>query len=160
MEEQLSTTKALWKFVLYHHPAYSSAKARDNPQIRAEWTPIFDRYHVDLALQGHDHAYLRTFPLKAQQRAASPAEGTIYVVAVSGSKSYRQENHEYTAVGMTNLPTYQVIDIQGSNLLYRAYNKAGQVHDELKITKTGLAPAFLPAATVIGDSTSSGAHSD
>jgi acid phosphatase type 7 len=137
IETQLSKSKAAWKFVVYHHPAYSSAANRDNKELREIWTPIFDKYHVDLALQGHDHAYLRTYPMKAQQRAASPSEGTIYIVSVSGTKMYKQEEQDQTEFGMTNVATYQVLDIQvsGDRLVYRAYDIDGNLRDELVLTK-------------------------
>jgi acid phosphatase type 7 len=137
IEEQLSRTKATWKFVVYHHPAYSSAANRDNKELREKWTPLFDKYHVDMALQGHDHAYLRTFPMKGQEKAASAAEGTIYIVSVSGTKMYSQEERDYTEFGLTNVATYQVLDIQisGDRLVYRAYDIDGNLRDELVLTK-------------------------
>jgi len=137
LDEQLSNTKAVWKFVVYHHPAYSSGANRDNLEVREIWTPIFDKYHVDLALQGHDHAYLRTYPMKGQQRVKSPKEGTVYIISVSGTKMYSQGKHEYTEFGMTNVATYQVLDIQisGNRLVYRAYDVDGKLRDELVIEK-------------------------
>jgi 3',5'-cyclic AMP phosphodiesterase CpdA len=137
LEAQLAGTKAKWKFVAYHHPAYSSAPRRDNVKLRELWTPIFDKYHVDLALQGHDHAYLRTYPMKGQQRVASPEEGTVYIVSVSGTKMYSQDSREYTEFGMTNVSTYQVLDIQvsGDRLVCRAYDLDGALRDELIIEK-------------------------
>jgi 3',5'-cyclic AMP phosphodiesterase CpdA len=137
LEEKLSQTKATWKFVVYHHPAYSSGGNRDNEDVRAAWTPLFDKYHVDLALQGHDHAYLRTYPLKANKRVASPKDGTVYIISVSGTKMYKQEKHDYTEFGMTNVATYQVLDIQisGNRLVYRAYDIDGKLRDELVIEK-------------------------
>ena len=135
LEEQLSTSKATWKFVLFHHPAYSSAPKRDNPEIRALWGALFDKYHVDFALQGHDHSYLRTYPLKAGARVASPAEGTIYTVAVSGTKMYHQQPREYTAFGMTNVSTFQTVDINNLRLTYRAHDSTGKVRDEIVIEK-------------------------
>ena len=137
LEEQLTKSKATWKFVTYHHPAYSSVPQRDNVALREAWTPIFDRHHVDLALQGHDHAYLRTFPLKASQRVATPKEGTVYVVSVSGTKMYPQDPRNYTEVGITNVPMYQVLDLQisGNRLVYRAYDGDGGLRDQLVIEK-------------------------
>ena len=137
LEEQLTKCKATWKFVTYHHPAYSSVPQRDNVALREAWTPVFDRHHVDLALQGHDHAYLRTFPLKANQRVATPKEGTVYVVSVSGTKSYPQDPRNYTEVGITNVPMYQVLDLQisGNRLVYRAYDGDGGLRDQLVIEK-------------------------
>ena len=137
LEEKLANTKAVWKFVAYHHPAYSSGGNRDNLEVRAAWPPLFDKYHVDLALQGHDHAYLRTYPLKNHQRIADPKSGTVYLISVSGTKAYPQAPHDYTEFGMTNVATYQVLDIQisGNRLVYRAYDIDGKLRDELVIVK-------------------------
>ncbi len=137
LEKELATTKAMWKFVSYHHPAYSSGGNRDNVEVRNLWTPIFDKYHVDLALQGHDHAYLRTYPMNAQKRVATAKDGTIYTIAVSGTKHYEQAAHDYTEVGFTKVSTYQVLDIQinGNRLVYRAHDVDGKVRDEFVIEK-------------------------
>lgn len=137
LEEQLASSDATWKFVVYHHPAYSSAPRRDNPTIRKYWTPLFDKYQVDLALQGHDHAYLRTYPMKGEEAVDSAEDGTIYIVSVSGTKYYDQDPREYTAFGMTNVSTYQVLDIRidGDTLTYKAYDMNGDVRDEFVIEK-------------------------
>ena len=137
IEEQLANTDAVWKFVSYHHPAYSSGPTRDNPDIRETWGALFDRYHVDMALQGHDHAYLRTWPMRGGQRVDSAAEGTYYIVSSAGSKFYGQGEFDYTAVGFTNTSMFQVLDIriQGHRLHYRAYDAAGVLRDEIVIEK-------------------------
>ncbi len=137
LERQLANTKAVWKFVSYHHPAYSSGGNRDNVEVRNLWTPLFDKYHVDLALQGHDHAYLRTYPMRGQQRVATAKDGTIYIISVSGTKYYEQPKRDYTEVGFTKLSTYQVLDIQinGNKLVYRAHDIDGKVRDEFVIEK-------------------------
>ena len=137
LEAQLSETKATWKFVTYHQPAYSSGASRDNPEVRELWGALFDKYHVDLALQGHDHAYLRTWPMFNQKRVATPADGTIYIVSTSGTKYYDQGEFDYTEVGFTNTNTYQVIDltIDGDKLVYKAHGADGKVLDEFVIEK-------------------------
>jgi Purple acid Phosphatase, N-terminal domain/Calcineurin-like phosphoesterase len=137
LEEQLANTDATWKFVVYHHPAYSSGASRDNPEVRQLWGALFDKYHVDLALQGHDHAYLRTWPMHAEKRVASAKEGTIYIVSVSGTKFYDQGEFDYTEFGMTNVSTYQVLDIRidGNKLTYKAYDINGDLRDEFVIEK-------------------------
>jgi acid phosphatase type 7 len=138
----LENSKATWKFVTYHHPAYSSGPKRDNKGVRDLWTPIFDKYHVDLALQGHDHAYLRTYPMKDKKKVASAADGTIYIVSVSGTKFYEQGKFEYTAFGMTNVATIQTLDIQisGDRLLYRSYDIDRKLRDEFVIEKKTKTP--------------------
>ena len=137
LEEQLANSTSTWKIVTYHHPAYSSGPDRDNPDVRKQWGGIFDKYHVDLALQGHDHAYLRTYPMKNEQRVETPADGTIYIVSNSGAKFYEQGDFPYKEVGYTNLSMYQVLDIQLSDdrLLYRAYDLDGILRDTFEIVK-------------------------
>jgi hypothetical protein len=60
IEKTLSDNPNRWTVVTFHHPVYSTKKERDNPGLRASWKPIFDKYRVDLVLNGHDHSYART----------------------------------------------------------------------------------------------------
>lgn len=137
LEETLARSRALWKFVAFHHPVYSSAPNRDNKTLRELWVPIFDRHRVHLVLQGHDHAYLRTYPLRSGRPTANPAAGTIYVVSVSGTKMYRQVKRAETAVGFTQTPTLQVIDVHlaPDRLIYRAYDGKGRLRDQFLLQR-------------------------
>jgi len=140
LEEQLAGSDARWKFVLLHHPAYSSKPHRDNREIREAWTPVFDRHHVAIAFQGHDHAYTRTWPLRGGERIDDPDQGVNYVLAVAGDKYYEQEERDFVAVARTELSTYQVIDIDGGRLHYRAFDLQGNLVDELRLSRPASAP--------------------
>ncbi len=141
LEQQLATSAATWKFVMFHHPAYSSDPTQDHAALRTAWVPLFDRYHVDLVLQGHEHAYMRTYPLRAGRRVARAADGTIYLISVSGSKMYPQTQRPYMEVGFTNTATYSTIDLapatagDGGWLAYKAYDSWGAVRDQFTIQK-------------------------
>lgn len=135
LKATLAGSDAKWKFVMYHHPAYSPKAHRDNEAVRDEWSPLFDAYHVDLALQGHDHSYMRTYPIRNSAVVDGAANGTTYVVSVSGEKHYGQVPNKYAAVEIPELSTYQVIDIRGNRLTYRAYDVKGKVVDEFTIEK-------------------------
>jgi hypothetical protein len=137
LDRAMAKTRATWKFVTFHHPVYASHVSRENPELGRVWGPIFDKHHVDMVLQGHDHAYLRTRPMRAGRPVASPSEGTVYVVSVSGEKFYEQGPRDYTARGMTDLATYQTIDLHAreKRLDYRAYDRDGREVDSLVIEK-------------------------
>lgn len=137
LDAALEKTKATWKFVMFHHPIYSSAPKRDNPLLRQHWVPVFDKHRVDMVLQGHDHAYLRTYPMRANRRVEGNEPGTVYVVSVSGTKYYEQVEHDYTERGFTNISTYQTLDFQirDGRLLYRALDINGKEVDQLVIEK-------------------------
>jgi hypothetical protein len=142
LDDALGRTRALWKFVMFHHPVYASHPERENPALAAAWVPVFDKHHVDLIFQGHDHAYLRTYPLRAGRRAETPAQGTTYLVSVSGTKYYDQRPRAETAVGFTRRSTYQTIDIQvpENRLTYRAWDGDGRELDRLMIEKPMAGP--------------------
>lgn len=55
-----------WIVVSMHQIAMSSSTIGNGSDlgIRQEWLPLFDRYHVDLVLGGHDHDYERTYTVK------------------------------------------------------------------------------------------------
>src|SRR5690606_6782057 len=82
LEEVLKNSTETWKFAIFHHPAYSSREHRDNREVRKVWGGLFDEYHLDMALQGHDHAYLRTYPMKDETIHKTAADGTYYTIAV------------------------------------------------------------------------------
>jgi hypothetical protein len=137
LDATLSETHAPWKFVMFHHPVYPSHASRDNPELRRLLVPIFDKHHVTMVLQGHDHAYLRTYPMRADRPVSSPEEGTIYVISVAGDKYYEQASYPYTEVGIARTSTYQTIEIDDveNRLTYRAWNDQGEAVDRLEINK-------------------------
>jgi 3',5'-cyclic AMP phosphodiesterase CpdA len=137
LDRALAQTHAQWKFVMFHHPVYASHPHRESPGLRECWVPIFDKHKVDMVLQGHDHAYLRTYPMRSSRPVTSPGEGTVYIVSVAGDKFYEQASRDYIEVGFTGTSTYQTIELDDieNRLTYRAWNDAGEVVDQLVITK-------------------------
>ncbi len=137
LDATLARSRASWKFVMLHHPIYPSHPWRDLPSLRQRFVPIFDKHHVDFVLQGHDHAYQRTYALRGQSRATTPAGGTIYLMAVSGDKFVEATGRDYVEVHRSDVSTYQTfeIDPRSSRLSYRACTADGTIIDELSIAK-------------------------
>src|ERR671910_1956508 len=53
-----------WIIVFYHQYIYGSGGGLpEETDFRETYHPLFDKYKVDLALQGHLHAYERTYPI-------------------------------------------------------------------------------------------------
>ena len=55
-----------WIVAQIHEIACSSSKTGNGSDrgIRENWLPLFDKYQVDLMLNGHDHDYERSFPVR------------------------------------------------------------------------------------------------
>jgi hypothetical protein len=68
---------------------------------------------------------------------SAPGAGTVYVIAVSGDKYVGQVRRDYVEVGMTNVSTFQTIEIDpiSSRLMYTAFTEDGRIVDELRIQK-------------------------
>lgn len=95
-----------WRIVAYHHPSYTGGgtkllgydighKSNENLQ-NAAFLPIFDRYHVDFVLTGHNHWYERFYPLTQGsdltlgEVQSSPDDGTIYITT-GGAGAYTSD---------------------------------------------------------------------
>jgi len=71
-----------WIIVQMHQCAASSSATGNGSDlgIRQEWLPLFDRYQVDLVLNGHDHDYERSFPVRGTDANAGHEVATGAVV--------------------------------------------------------------------------------
>ncbi|BDB43210.1 hypothetical protein Mkiyose1665_40860 [Mycobacterium kiyosense] len=91
-----------WVVICMHQTAISTAKGNGaDLGIRQEWLPLFDQYHVDLVLCGHEHHYERSHPLRGTMgtdtRTPIPVDtrsdvidvtrGTVHVVIGGGGTS-------------------------------------------------------------------------
>jgi len=60
----LSATDAVWKFVVYHHPAFNAGNEHYEVQHMRVLAPLFEAHGVDAVLSGHEHNYQRARPIR------------------------------------------------------------------------------------------------
>lgn len=137
LDRVLGESDARWKVVAFHHPFYASRPGRDNLPLREAWGAIFDRHGVDIVFQGHDHAYMRTQPMRAHAPVPEGGRGTTYLVAVSGDKLYEQAAPPFAAAAAVNTRTFQIIEVdpQAGTLHYRAVDTEGRTIDSFELVK-------------------------
>ena len=148
LDQVLADNPSKWTVVTYHHPLFSASAGRDNERLRELWKPVFDKYHVDLSLQGHDHSYARgrTAPKGKNVLAGVNTRdqtGTVYVVSVSGGKMYSLkpnawENYKDATRdrGAENTQLFQVIRVHGDTLSYEAYTATADLYDAFDLIKS------------------------
>jgi hypothetical protein len=108
----------------------------DYPKIRKIWGAVFDQYHLDMAMSGHVHTYVRSKPMYNEQVVRSPEEGTIYITSVAIPSGYDEHpDDEYSDVHFGGGMLYQTLDIVHKRLIYRARQIDGTIRDELIIQK-------------------------
>ncbi len=133
-----------WTVVTFHHPIFSPANNRDNPELRAAWKPLFDEFKVDLVLTGHDHTYARTGDVAGRggsqnlptgyNQAYDSAIGTVYVVSVSGPKMYDVSTN-FAVRSAEDTQLYQIINVDLDEIRYEARTATGRLYDAFVLKK-------------------------
>jgi Calcineurin-like phosphoesterase len=142
-----------WIIVYYHQTSYSSPSlVKPLFTFRDIYHPLFDKFHVDLVLQGHEHNYQRSYPIKYNIRnPSSPLitdtntniytnpQGTIFtIVGTAGA-------HLFPLFGKTSYIATQYnaghgfLDISvinnGETLNAKFYANNGSIKDQFTINK-------------------------
>ncbi|MEY2469163.1 MAG: hypothetical protein QOF21_1861 [Actinomycetota bacterium] len=83
--------------VHFHHCAYCTITSHGSDGgVRRKWVPLFDKHNVDLVVNGHNHGYERTTPIRngvpttqaPTGATVRPKEhGTTYICAGGGGRS-------------------------------------------------------------------------
>ena len=83
----------------FHHCAYSTTAAHaSDGGVRAAWCDLFDRHQVDLVLQGHNHVFERTGPIRANRPTTAAADNAVVYPESDGTVYY--------TVGCAGRPRY------------------------------------------------------
>jgi hypothetical protein len=116
---------------------YSISERKNKTGFQDLFVPIFDRYGVDLVLQGHDHGYARTLSLKNHQPVSEKEKGTVYIISNSGPKFYSASNRNDHLMAKTfsNTIGFQSIRVEANVLKYTAYNMQKEIVDAFEIKK-------------------------
>ncbi|NPA45779.1 MAG: metallophosphoesterase family protein [Chlorobi bacterium] len=59
IENDLANTSKPWKIALYHRPGWSAGGHGNNEDVQNYLQPLFEQYHVVMAINGHNHYYAR-----------------------------------------------------------------------------------------------------
>jgi 3',5'-cyclic AMP phosphodiesterase CpdA len=138
LDQVLADTHQKWKIAVIHQPVFSTGRDRDYVKLRNIFEPLFNQYHVDVVLQGHDHTYSRTHKVNAGKVVGNVDSGTVYCTSVSGPKQYPW-NPNYEALMAktgTNTQLYQIISVSNDQLTYDAYTANQDLYDHFELLKS------------------------
>ncbi len=89
LDSDLSANKQPWTIVSFHKTPYYNKASRANVSLKNIISPIIEKHHVDVVLNGHDHGVSRTFPINNGKYYTDYSKGTVYyVTGRSGAKYY------------------------------------------------------------------------
>ena len=143
--EDLARSRAKWKFVIHHHPPYSSdyddygntgyeSGHQGDRNIR-KLAPIYEKYGVDIVWCGHIHDYERTWPIAKNK--INQKTGVIYIQTGGGGAELEQFSPTrswFTAKLLRNWQ-YCYVTIYNGTFRMMAYDIDGKLYDFLEIQK-------------------------
>ncbi|MFO7998151.1 MAG: metallophosphoesterase family protein [Marinilabilia sp.] len=143
LERVLQDNPNRWTVVTHHHPIYSSGEGRNNEKLRSSWQPVYNKYGVDLVMQGHDHTYARgqTENIAGGVNVKDTSSGTAYVNSVSGAKMYDLGKEGWKSFGgemqrsAENTQLYQIVHVSTDTMKYRAYTVTGELYDAFDLVQ-------------------------
>jgi hypothetical protein len=163
-----------WIIVYFHKPMYSSpsscSSCSGESSLRDIFHPLFDKYGVDLVLEGHTHDYQRSYPIAFNSNSKSnpiikdtnkntyndPA-GQIYSLVGTGGVNFHSLKtplKSYLVYGQSKEFGFLNIDIQnnGQTLVGKFLSNERSTStplDQFTITKSGSSPP--PSPEICGD---------
>ena len=113
--------------------------------MRAALAPLYEKNHVDLVFQGHDHAYGRTHKIAAEHIVDPSAPGVIYAISVCGPKMYtlHELHRELMAKVVEQKQFFQIVEVSAHRLLYTAYSIDCAVADKFELCKNGKSSTYV-----------------
>ena len=101
-----------WIFVIFHKPMYSSiSKQLEEYIMRDKYQQIFDKFNVDLVIQGHNHIYSRTLPLSFNSQEISEPILDQNIANSNNNGTFTQPNGiVYLVVGTGGDELYEITE--------------------------------------------------
>lgn len=121
-EAALAASRARWKIVFMHVPAFSAGRHGPHPALQESLVPLLERYDVQMVITGHDHDYQRSVPIR----------GTVHVVSGGGCCPRPVGTEPYTARSATGLH-FVVVEVSEGGLSLEAIATDGTVLDRAVI---------------------------
>lgn len=128
LENQLKASKARWKIVVGHHPAYSTGKHGNNKHLIETLVPILESYKADAYITGHDHGYERF----------NKINGVQYIISGGGGASIREfEFDGMMAESLVRISDYHflVVDANWREFKIEAIDRNLNNVDTITLTK-------------------------
>ncbi len=123
-------------FAIYHVPAFPSVRKSNDEycsQVRKNWTPLFEQFHLTSAFENHDHCYKRTFPIKNGQIDRA---GVIYIGdgawGVEHPRKPRKLIQKWYLAHTASERHFISVTLKGDRRHVKAINSKGKIIDEIE----------------------------
>lgn len=123
-ENDLKNSTAKWKIVVYHIPAYCAGGHGESKTMKRITSEIFEKYGVDIVINGHSHFYQRNF-----------INGIYHLIVAGGGASlYTPKEKDYVQKSEKK-HHYAIFEVEDNKLKMLVYDLNGAILDNLELTK-------------------------
>jgi acid phosphatase type 7 len=149
LEKELAKSTAEWKFTCHHHPCFSSDENDYGDHIRGTegepytWgdpnaqhlVPLYEKYGVDIAFNGHIHVYERTWPIF--QMSVNAKKGVRYITSGGGGGGLEQAapQRSWFSLHFKRAHHYCYATLHDQTIQFKAYDLEGSLFDTFELTK-------------------------
>ena len=146
LENDLQNADRRWIVAVFHRPAYSSGPHGSTANVQTYLVPLFEQYGVDVVLNGHDHTYERTCPIKHNACTTVDDGGVVYIVTGgAGASAYTPAADWFTARASSK-HHFLSLTVDDCTMQIEAIDDQGNAFDAFEIDKC-LAD-FAPAQSI------------
>jgi len=127
------------RIAIYHCPLYPGVSSYTDSiptNGRKYILPLFDKYHVDIGFEQHDHAYKRSKVLYNNEVVETAAEGTVYLGDGSwGIVGSTPKELAWYLERQSATSHVWVVDVNSTTIIAYAMNSKGEAFDTYTINK-------------------------
>jgi len=137
LDAVLATAGDRWKVAFWHEPVYTNGRYTPAEKLLRTIVPVIDKHRVELVLNGHNHMYERTHPIRGGQ-VVGQSRGTVYVVTGAGGNNLYEAQHPpppYLAHFCDRQHSFTVVDVTSNVMAVRQIGADRRVLDEFQITR-------------------------
>jgi uncharacterized protein (TIGR03437 family) len=144
LDADLAASHKFWRIVMVHHSAYAEGAHSgelEGKLIREHVSPILEKHGVPLVLNGHEHSFQRSIPIRGTTYVTTGGGGaTLFPVAPSPNLEKGAAEHHYLSFA-----------IAGSSLQMRALRADGSALDTWDLAPAPSIRSVVDAASFAAD---------
>lgn len=123
LSHDLQSHHQAFTIVFFHHPPYSSSNHGNTTILQKLWAPLFERYHVDIVFNGHDHNYERSI-----------INNVTYIVTGGGGSPLYNNGQSPWTVYSEKTYHFCLLRVNETTLTFEAIKPDGFVFDSFLLT--------------------------
>ena len=117
---------ATWKLLMHHRPIWSaSTRHGSSLDLQQAWQPLVDQYAIDLVLNGHDHDYEVSKPMRGSAVQASNATGTVYIVSGGAGAELYDNGMQFWTQYSEKTHSAGTLRVRRDSLVFEAFRPDG-----------------------------------